>query len=411
MKRHMHLTLALGLILALLHLSAMAQKPPGKAIMDSSMPVGTGNSEDTNSPPARSGGASPTSVNVSGEGGAEVGLSAVASGCDIEPIRTRMIPRDTCALFLGYFQVSALGMFPFIAIAVEESGEYDVSFQLSPLALATTDLPQTMLASAGDLYVDIRVDRNDFLGKGGSLRKRLMHAQAKIMDWFKRVAAASCGNFSNQDGAPCEGFDIAVGNSSRWSGMKSPALCDKGGSFVQLNADTLYYIRLIQNGLLTSNWRSKTAPVAGLAIRRRCCQDGAAQIDPIDWPPYQASKSTCPCELNADSAKQSMLSSILRNDIENAEHRKIQLFEATLTGAEDYKFSFDPAFNGQLVFYRANGRPSYEGFSVIASQAFDAADGIQDILLDDLGDCAKVYMAVASNPCDQSSLDASVSPH
>lgn len=410
MKKLRLLGLAWGIVLVLAHQSAVAQKPSGKAISDSSNPVGIANSESDDKPARKSAGASHTNVNVTGEGGAQMGLSAMASGCDIEPIRARAIPTDTCTIFLGYFPISALGMFPFIAIAVEESGEYDIAFQLLPPALVTSDLTQTALAGTGNMYVDIRVDPHDYLGKGGNLRKRLMRAQAKIMDWFKRVAAEYCHNLSSMEGAPCEGFDIAVGNASRWSKMKSPDCGDSGGSFVQLSADTIYYIRLIQNGLLTSNWSSKTAPIAGLAIRRRCCRDAATRIDPMNWPPYEAKTNICPCELNGDSAKQNMLSSILRNDIENAEHRKIQLFEATLTGAEDYKFSFDPAFNGQLVFYRSSGRPSYERFRVIASQAFDAADGIQDVLLDDLGDCAKIYMAVASNPCDKGELDATISP-
>jgi hypothetical protein len=397
---------------------AMAQASPSKYIKDSTAPQGEYRSDQDHATPNGATHATPSKVNVSGEGGAGVALRAMGSGCDIEPITMRAIPSDTCNNLIGYVYISAQGMFPSIAFTVETAGEYDITFEVYSMSASLgNELASASLWPSGSVYLDVKEDTELRLGEKFVLKGNLKTAKKLVMDWFRKVAEKYCSRdespqIGNIAEAPCTGFDTAIGEgSSRWASPSAPPCSSevKADSYLNLAANTLYYVRLIQNNLQVGQWSAQKSHKAALYIRRRCCDDATTSNGFKVWASMRANSGSCPCEVNPDAATQKTLSSIYAKEIENAEHRKIQLFEATLSGAEDYKFSFDPSFSGQVVFYKSNGRASYEELSVIGSQAFEAADGMQDILLDKLGDCATIYMALASDPCVESDLDATVS--
>lgn len=358
----------------------------------------------------------PQKVQIDGVDGVEVGLRAVASGCDVEPIRMRSIPDDTCSLVIDMTHTVANGMFPVNSIVVKKDGEYDITFAYSPLASnePVTALAQISTQPASGVSIDVK--ENTKVNLSGDLHspEGQKGAKRKIMKWFYE-AAKNCT--TNVQGAsamrmPCDGFDIAVGdNSDRHAQSFTPLICPLEPSkpiYWTLQKDKVYFVRIIENTSI-ARWVQTPAPTVSLAIRQRCC--GSSTL--INWQALKESASdpsTCPCAVNPDSTQRKMLSSIYQNDIESVEHRKIQLLKADLLGAEDYKFSFDPSFAGQIVFYKSDNAQSSGGLTAIASQAFNPADGMTDIHLDDLGDCSTIFMALATDPCETSDFVATVSP-
>lgn len=360
----------------------------------------------------------PQKVQIDGMDGVEVGLQAVASGCDVEPIRMRSIPDDTCSLVIDVTHTVANGMFPVNSIVVKKDGEYDITFAYSPFASNETATVAALaqISTHSTYGVSIDVKENTKVSLGGDLHSLdgQKAAKRKIMKWFYEAAKNCTTNVQGTSAMrmPCDGFDIAVGgNSDKQAKSFKPEPCPlepSKPSYWTLEKDKVYFVRITED-IGIAQWVQTPAPKVSLAIRQRCCGTST----PIDWQAWKKSSadpSTCPCAVNPDSSQRKMLSSIYQNDIESVEHRKIQLLKADLLGADDYKFSFDPSFAGQIVFYKSgNGQPS-SGLTAIASQAFSPADGMTDIHLDDLGDCSTIFMALATDPCETSDFVATVSP-
>jgi hypothetical protein len=119
--------------------------------------------------------------------------------------------------------------------------------------------------------------------------------------------------------------------------------------------------------------------------------------------------SPCLCVRHPDTIIASVLDGLFKRDLDTIKpHSKLRFFQVTLSGGTNYKFTLNPAFDGEIAVYRFTNPDDYTTYKKIASKDFGVTQLSNTFNVQTKQDCETLRVVIGYHPCDIGKLDVKI---
>lgn len=121
--------------------------------------------------------------------------------------------------------------------------------------------------------------------------------------------------------------------------------------------------------------------------------------------------SPCLCVRHPDTIIASVLDGLFKRDLDTTKpHSKLRFFQVTLSGVTNYKFTLNPAFDGEIAVYRFTNPDDYSTYTSLIVQDFGVAQPKKTFNVQTKHDCETLRVVIGYHPCDIAKLDVKIEP-
>lgn len=234
------------------------------------------------------------------------------------------------------------------------------------------------------------------------LKEKLMAYQEIVKEEDERRANEQGETPANPDREGCPEFEVASGD------RKLPPPTSPGNDWGQnFKAQTATYLRVAR--LEDDKSRAAATCQVEMCFNHPGCSTGATDPgngsigvnDTIQIP------SPCQCVGHPDSITRNLLQTLYSMHM-NDENTKLRFFQVTFKGANNYKVSLNPNFDGQVVVFKFLDPDVASDYTKLEDVSFTASDPDHSFILKDLKPCATLRMIIGYHPCDIVDLDLKI---
>ena len=370
----------------------------------------------------------------------------------LDAIEMRILRLDSCAdLQIENLAITPHGSFPNCVIVptFKKKKEYDYEFSQEPPA-QSGQIPteakiwaypmSTTLVNAEELKAQIKKNLMEFREIVIKRTQQSNHQGQNIICTCDQsgACAADCackGMCSKESTCACKGkcscepdvssttregcvdFDVAVGENFK----------PLTGEQVLIEPSNATFYRVVRKEEDPSRDEAtctvKLTPVPG-----QCLSAGSGSLPTSNYGPSAPEDDThpptvslpglldtiqipspCLCVPHPDSIIANVLDGLYRRDLDTiTPYSKLQFFQVTLTGDSNYRFTLNPAFDGEIAAYSFTNPDDYNTYTPLIVKDFGVAQPFNFFDLLGRAACETLRVVIAYHPCDTAKLDVKI---